>query len=228
MLAEITEIKHLLFCRLLLGHATLLPAALRAESVEAFLAASEVTEAALRDLCLKMENPGPQEIRDACADLFRENEVEYSDFEAKPEASKESSEEDPDVIYPRQPKDALPKKWVSAREKEREKAGADKQDDSANNLFNVGASGGFLDFGEVKEEYRRTRKMIRVKICGRWIWNYPSSKSMSRRGWLHFCIIAKDSSLNEAIPLCRSWEEFYELNILAIWDYFPSIRWGTV
>jgi hypothetical protein len=53
----------------LLGHAALLPAALRANGVEEFLADDEVTASDLRDLCLKMENPGLQEIRDSCADL---------------------------------------------------------------------------------------------------------------------------------------------------------------
>lgn len=40
---EIFQIKHFLFCRLLLGHAALLPAALRANSVEEFLVDEEVT-----------------------------------------------------------------------------------------------------------------------------------------------------------------------------------------
>jgi len=70
LLGEVSEIKHLLFCRLLLGQAALLPAALRAGNVEEFLADDEVTAADLRDLCLKMERPGLQEIRDACADFF--------------------------------------------------------------------------------------------------------------------------------------------------------------
>lgn len=57
LVSEIAEVKHLLFCRLLLSHASLLPAALRANSVEEFLNGREVADADLRDLCLKMENP---------------------------------------------------------------------------------------------------------------------------------------------------------------------------
>ena len=69
LLEEIAEIKLLLFCRLLLSHATVLPAAIRAHNLEEFLGDKEVTDADLRDLCLKMDSPGLQEIRDACVDL---------------------------------------------------------------------------------------------------------------------------------------------------------------
>lgn len=77
LLEQIAEIKLLLFCRMLLSQAALLPAALRANSVGEFLADEEVTTADLRDLCLRIEQPGLQQIRDACADLARGNgEVE--------------------------------------------------------------------------------------------------------------------------------------------------------
>lgn len=68
---DIVEIKHLLFCRLLLSHASLLPIAIRANSAEEFLEGKEISNTDLRDLCLKMENPGLQEVRDECADLVR-------------------------------------------------------------------------------------------------------------------------------------------------------------
>jgi hypothetical protein len=92
LLGEISVIKHLLFCRLLLGHATLLPAALRANNVQDFLAEEEVTSSSLRDICLKMENPGLQEIRDACADLFRPEE-ESDDSEPDPSRSEKPKDE---------------------------------------------------------------------------------------------------------------------------------------
>ena len=69
LLEEIIEIKHLLFCRLLLSHASLLPAAIRANNVDELLADEDINISDLRDLCLKMENPELQEVRDACADL---------------------------------------------------------------------------------------------------------------------------------------------------------------
>ncbi|TID14610.1 hypothetical protein E6O75_ATG08756 [Venturia nashicola] len=74
LMSQIVEIKHLLFCRLLLTHATLLPIALHADSVGAFLADTEVSEDNLRDLCLQMEQPDLQQLRDACADLTREDD----------------------------------------------------------------------------------------------------------------------------------------------------------
>lgn len=70
-------------------------------------------------------------------------------------------------------------------------------------------------------------KKIRVKICGRTIWNYPSDQAMSRGGWFHFPTTAKDSGLNTAIELCRNWEEFFELNVLACWGYFSASNWAS-
>ena len=82
LLEEVMEIKRLLFCRILLSHAALLPAALRARSIEEFLNDKDVSLADLRDLCLKMEEPKLEEIRNACADLLRsEDEFEESELE---------------------------------------------------------------------------------------------------------------------------------------------------
>jgi hypothetical protein len=229
ILAEVSEIKLLLFCRLLLGHAALLPAALRADSIEAFLDDPEVTEPCLGDLCLKMERPGLQEIRDACADLFRseteeeeEEEEEMSDEEG--DGEDDEGEFDPRFLVPREPKGALPKKWKSKREKARERM---EGMPTREQILEVGGEeGAVVDFGEIKDG-KFHKKMVRVKICGRTIWNYPSNKAMNRQGWLHFCIIAKDSSLHAAIALCRNWDEFFQLNILAIWDYFPGVNWAN-
>lgn len=68
---HVAEIKHLLLCRLLLSHATVLPAAIRASSVDEFLINSEVTDTDLQDLALKMDKLELQEIHNACADLGR-------------------------------------------------------------------------------------------------------------------------------------------------------------
>ena len=48
---------------------------------------------------------------------------------------------------------------------------------------------------------------------------------MNHRGWLHFCIISKDDSLSDAIELCRKWDEFFELIILALYQYCPAANW---
>jgi hypothetical protein len=229
LLAEVSEIKHLLFCRLLLGHAALLPAALRADSVQAFLNDPEVTESALRDLCLKMERPELQEIRDACADLFRSEEEEKetnemaNDEDVGDDANDDASHPyDMMILKPEKPKGALPDKWLSKREKAKSKM---PNMPSRQEILGGGSGGTVVDFGEIKDDGKFHKKMIRVKICGRTIWNYPSNKAMTRKGWLHFCIIAKDSSLYDAIALCRHWDEFFDLNILAVWHYFPGANW---
>jgi hypothetical protein len=227
MLAEIHDIKHLLFCRLLLGHAALLPAALRANNVEEFLADPEVTTAALRDICLKMENPSLQDIRDACADFFRsEEEEEEADIEmAKPASptSKDTDEHGMPMFKLKKQKGELPDTWKPKSEmaKMAEQMGQLPTFDS----IMENEEGGAVNFGENKDS-KVPGKKIRVKICGKSIWNYPSNKAMNRGGWLHFCIIAKDSSLHDAVALCRHWDEFFELNILAIWQYFPGANWA--
>ncbi|KAH8762906.1 hypothetical protein F5882DRAFT_431367 [Hyaloscypha sp. PMI_1271] len=227
MLAEIHDIKHLLFCRLLLGHAALLPAALRANNVEEFLADPEVTTAALRDICLKMENPSLQDIRDACADFFRsEEEEEEADIEmSKPASptSKDTDEHGMPMFKLKKQKGELPDTWKPKSEmaKMAEQMGQLPTFDS----IMENEEGGAVNFGENKDS-KVPRKKIRVKICGKSIWNYPSNKAMNRGGWLHFCIIAKDSSLHDAVALCRHWDEFFELNILAIWQYFPGANWA--
>lgn len=223
LIFEISEIKHLLFCRLLLGHAALLPAALHANSLEEFLADPGVTPGALRDLCLKMENPGLQEIRDACADLFRADEEDDDDTEILEEV--EEKEIHPhDLVKPfKKQKGELPDKWISKREQTKNAAEEMGMMPTYENV--VGGEGTAVNFGKVEDKV--SERKIRVKICGRSIWNYPSNKAMSRGGWLHFCIIAKDSDLNDAIALCRHWDEFFELNILVIWGYFPGKNWSN-
>ena len=78
-----------------------------------------------------------------------------------------------------------------------------------------------VDFGELEDGQFVNRK-IRVTVCGKSIWSYPSAQGMARGGWLHYSIIAKGSRLFDAIELCRNWDEFWELNVLSIFDYFPN------
>jgi hypothetical protein len=66
---------------------------------------------------------------------------------------------------------------------------------------------------------------MKVTICGRSIWNYASQRSMARAGWLHFSIMAKDCTFEDAVALCRNWDEFFELNVLTLWQYFPASKW---
>lgn len=225
LIEEISEIKHLLFCRLLLSHANLFPAAVQANSVEEFLNDKEVHDSDLRDLCLKMENPGLQEVRDACADLMRseEEEDEVKDEDRQDEFGIENR---PDEA--RQPRYArrhkkMPEFWNSKRSKELQ-----KRDEKKREIMNQGADGSngtYIDFGAFDDATEDRGKKMRVKICGKLIYNYPSEKAMNRGGWLHFCIIAKESSLLNSVSLCRHWDEFFELNILAVYQFFPAANW---
>ncbi|KAH0184924.1 hypothetical protein KCV03_g8576, partial [Aureobasidium melanogenum] len=216
LMQQIPDIKQLLFCRLLLGYASLLPAALRAENVDDFLADSSVTNAELRDLCLKMEQPGLQQLRDACADLGREDE-ELDDEDTTPATSAEApagrTRFTSRPMYP--VKNVKTKREKELKEK-RERTMPDNMDSTT-----------FVDFGDVDDQQQYRIKKIRVKVCGRFIYNYPSEKAMSRGGWLQFSVIAKDCSLFQAVSLARSWDEFFELNILTCNHYFPAAQWAS-
>jgi hypothetical protein len=56
---------------------------------------------------------------------------------------------------------------------------------------------------------------MKVKVCGKSMWNYASQRSMARDGWLYFCIMAQNCSFPDAMSLCRNWDEFAELHFLA-------------
>ena len=215
VLDEVAEIKLFLFCRLLLSQAAMLPAALRADTVDEFLRDPEISTTDLRDLCLKVEQPSLQEIRNACADFFRgENEVD----EHKLDNNEDESESEEETRTPwTRTKKSLPLSWRSKH---------DEQIDARDQAMHVlqGDSDTMIDFGAVEDGEFKNKK-IRVKVCGRTIWNYPSEQAMARGGWLHYSIIAKGSKLADAIELCRNWDEFWELNVLAIFRYFPSPRW---
>jgi hypothetical protein len=75
LLDEVAEIKNFIFCRLLLAQSALLPAALQSNSIDEFLGKGDVTREHLRDLCLKLERPKVQDVRDACTDFLRERDA---------------------------------------------------------------------------------------------------------------------------------------------------------
>lgn len=235
LLQDMAEVKHLLFCRLLLAHATVLPAAIKANSVEEFLNNKEVTDTDLRDPAIKMDNPGLQEIRDACADLGRgeEEDDEGDGAEEDPDIDKMSAKmkkirlsEDMERFRQKKfwPSRKVPESWAPEREKQAQHHKMLQQRfEDQSNPEDKGKT--WIDFGDVDDEGKFKSKKMRVKICGRYIYNYPSEKAISRGGWLQFCLIAKDSNLHDAIKLCRHWDEFFDLNILANFQYFPAANW---
>lgn len=199
LMKEIIEIKHLLFCRLLLSHASLLPLAIRVNSVEEFLNDKETSNTDLRDLCLKMENPGLQEVRDACADLVRGEEED-----TEPEDANEDKLDEKQVkgrfFAPvwRRPS-GLPQVWISKGDQQEQKRRQHRRKFSDQSVG--GPAGSFIDFDSIDDEAEHRGKKVRVRVCGRSIYNYPSEKAMNRGGWLHFSVIAKNSSLFDAVKL---------------------------
>ncbi|KAI1368681.1 hypothetical protein F5Y08DRAFT_325949 [Xylaria arbuscula] len=217
LMQDIKEIKVLLFCRLLLSHASLLQAALRATSVDEFLNDAEITGADLRDMfvcgrCLKVEQPSLQDIRDACADLLRGDE---------PETVAELNDEIEDLSL---------EDIIMHNRKYGRVQGAFWYYENmlAHPCKRLGEPPVTLkDF--LKPAMEKNERM-KVQICGKGIWNYSSESSMSREGWLQFSVLAKGCDLRHAVQLCRNWAEFSELNALASWQYFPAsnwVSWGT-
>ncbi|KAI3337564.1 hypothetical protein HD806DRAFT_43606 [Xylariaceae sp. AK1471] len=204
LMQDIKEIKLLLFCRLLLSHASLLPAALRAANVNEFLNDADITEADLRDLCLKVEQPSLQDIRDACADLIRGDEPDVEEDED--DIFDETSYEDIILQDKRYGHFQDPEWFVHSMIAHRSKELGESASDA-------------------KRYAKSKRSKMKVQICGKSIWNYSSESSMTRDGWLQFSVLARDCDLKYAVQLCRNWDEFSQLNFLASWQYFPASNW---
>ncbi|EXK24719.1 hypothetical protein FOMG_18573 [Fusarium oxysporum f. sp. melonis 26406] len=205
LIHDIREIKLFLFCRLVLSQVSLLPAALRANSVQEFLEDTTVAESDMRDLCLKVAEPTLQDIRDACADFARgdksDEKVCVEDDDDDDETLEELLKGD------RRYHHLHTNDWFTDR------------------ILKQGEN-----FDRKKKKLKRSRRAkskTKVTICGKSIWNHASENAMSRDGWLHFSVMAKDCDFKHAIQLCRNWSEFSDLNILSIWQYFPASNWAS-
>ncbi|KAF5978634.1 major facilitator superfamily transporter [Fusarium coicis] len=207
LIRDIREIKLLLFCRLVLLQASLLPAALRATTVQEFLEDTSVTEADLRDLCLKVAEPALQDIRDACADLARGDNadddlpVEDDDDDDDDDETMEQLLQGDKRYHHLHTGDWFKERVIKEFERRR--------------------------FFRKKTKKPKRQKKTKVTICGKSIWNHASENAMSRDGWLQFSVMAKDCDLKHAIQLCRNWSEFSDLNLLTLWQYFPASNWTS-
>ncbi|KAG9189328.1 hypothetical protein G6011_06196 [Alternaria panax] len=222
LLAEIGEIKNLLFCRLLLASSALLPIAIQTNSIEEFLQKEDVTREHLRDLCLKLERPSLQDVRDACADFIRErdgaDESEVSKDLAKDSFHTDITEEIMLQMHNNSgQRSILMNRYRTKHERAIKKKPQQQPPESEQN--------GLVDFGNASGENELAQKRIKIRVCGRDMYNYRSEQALNRSGWFHFSIIAKDSNLADAIALCRNWDEFFELNILTTYHYFLAPKW---
>ncbi|KAF2678109.1 hypothetical protein K458DRAFT_141177 [Lentithecium fluviatile CBS 122367] len=117
-------------------------------------------------------------------------------------------------------KKRLPERYQTTREKASKSANIRQKQ-----LYGEGEKEDIVDFGKVTDEKDSKRKRTRIKICSRTMYNYPSEKALSRGRWYHFSVIAKDSSLFDAVELCRNWNEFFEFSILCLCHYLPAPKW---
>ena len=192
-----------------------------------------------------MDSPSLQEIRDACADLGR-GEEEDDDHYEEDEPEIDEDEEKFQGTASRRRKAGLQgthllhananfKKWAPDREKQTKIALQQRQSmidqtglriksqEEAEESEKVGRTP--IDFGDLDDQGKFKSRKMRIKICGRYIYDYPSERAVSRSGWLQSCLLAKNSSLYDIVKLCRHCDEFFDLNILANFQYFPAARW---
>lgn len=207
LLSDIAEIKALLLCRTLLSHATLLPAALKAKSVEEFIEDPSIAHTDLRDLCLKVEQPNLQALRDACADFARGDNPEPPPPEEELEVLSTEEIFRRNLMY------------------------GDMNDMGLFSVLTSGMSKKIMaaELNNIKgdSEKKSVGKRMKITICGKAIWNHASELAMARDGWLQFSVMAKDCTFEEAVLLCRNWDEFYELQTLVLWHFFPSAKWAS-
>lgn len=179
LLDEVAEIKKLLLCRLILSQSNLLPIALRSNSLSEFFADSELNLADLRDLCIKYEQPKLQEIRDACADFARGHD-EASDDEGDDEDDEQTAHEL--AVQDEFKKDSWRRRHVDERHRTKHEQNVEKKSAQRRQMTTEGFEKGIVDFGEIDQEGKFRQRKIRVRVCGRDIWNYPSEKVLARGG----------------------------------------------
>jgi hypothetical protein len=63
--------------------------------------------------------------------------------------------------------------------------------------------------GKGKRGEEEVQGLDRIKVCGRWLHNYPMESRLPRRGWFQFGLLTF-ASWQTALSLCKSWDECYE------------------
>ena len=168
-----------------------------------------------------MEKPELSAVRNACADLVRNENEEYlnEDAEEMDASDHAHGHSGVSMVSPKSRK--IPQVWCSKREKQMANR-RERQLQLIDRSHGDGSST-VIKFGNLDASQPQQR--VRLKVCGKLIHNYPSEGVLNRGGWLHSGILAKDSDLFDAVSLCKTWEEFYELQVLASFHYFPASNW---
>lgn len=66
-----------------------------------------------------------------------------------------------------------------------------------------------------------------LTICGRRVSDRASDLSMPRIGWVYFSIMTRECDLRLATDLCRSWDEFIDLDLLTHCQFYPCLSWDS-
>ncbi|MCJ1475751.1 hypothetical protein MMC13_004415 [Lambiella insularis] len=155
----------------------------------------EISIADLRDLCLQMEKPDLQDIHDACADFGRgAEEADDVDVEAGDEDDSPTRKEE-DRLAAHSAILGVVSQSSGCQIRRRTYRPRRRWDKEAT----------FIDFGDLEDDRQYVSRKMRIKVCGRSIYNYRSERAMNHTAWYHFSIIPKDSNLFDAIKLCRNW-----------------------
>ncbi|KAF8541101.1 hypothetical protein BDD12DRAFT_539426 [Trichophaea hybrida] len=202
---ESNAIREYLLIRLITKNPALLGVALESGSINEFLHNPQVRNTDLRDLVLGLSNPPLQNIRDACADYWAGVALEK-------EAATIANQEEITGISPTKGKG----KQLAIRNSPPGKTSTPKKSRKY-----ITIDGEKIPISDPATQDQNDIVVLeeRVKVCGRWIYNYPHERRLPRRGWFQFAMLT-GCNLWKAIELCNSWDEFYELNILSLQGYF--------
>ncbi|KAI5781498.1 hypothetical protein EDC01DRAFT_240704 [Geopyxis carbonaria] len=198
---QVRSIREFMFLRLVIAKPSMFSAALESKSIEDFLRKDSVKNTDLRDLALALSRSSMAQIRNACSDYWLNEIMKNQPIEQVPKEPSSSKR-------PKKNSKAVAKlgrmKLASAFTKRHPRT-TPKQKPKDKKL--------------VKENHSHDR----VKVCGRWLHNYPAHARLPRRGWFQFGIVAPNLSWPTALSLCKSWDEAYELNTLSLMGYFHNL-----
>ena len=158
----------------------------------------------IRDLYPEMDDQGLQEIRDACVDLsWGAEEIEDKDKNEPVQGEIKQDHYSYLELGIPQFRSGIPDKWALEREKD-----VKKQGDVPYRPWTSSRNQKTLA-DLTTSVMRQISVFVKVKVCSKNIHHYRSKKGVSRSGWLHVSILAKDSYRHKAVELCRNWEQFW-------------------
>ncbi|TGZ79976.1 hypothetical protein EX30DRAFT_66385 [Ascodesmis nigricans] len=211
---QVRDIREYMFLRLVISQPSLFRVGLECNSIDEFLHNDSVSNSDLRDLSVALSRCKMESIRDACADYWL-NQVMTNPDEVGEESVLEEKEEFPlaQLIPDYKEKAKMREAKLEAKMKKNKKGKGKKVKEE-------------IDIDEPEQLRGENHLKDRVKVCGRWLHNFPAETRLPRRGWYQLGIVAPTLSWNTALSLCNSWDECYELNLLAMSGYFNNLAFN--